>query len=96
MLNCHSSHLIDLFLNGAKQTLSMLDAMVTFQDGADLVLEMHRSPTKHTKHPMNQLGSVSFVEAINAITTERTRMIKFVQHSRKADRFKHTFRQSSK
>ena len=45
MLNRHSSHLIHLFLNGAKQTLGVLDAMVTFQDGADLVLEMQRSPT---------------------------------------------------
>ena len=26
-------------------------------------------PHEHTKHPMNQLGSVFFVDAINAITT---------------------------
>ena len=49
----------------------MLDAIATFQDGADLEpthdlfsrFEHEQAAREHTEHPKTQLGSVSFVHA---------------------------------
>ena len=51
---------------------------------------------KHTKHPTTMEAEKRDPGNEVAKTTERTSMIKFVQHSIKTDRFKNTFRQSSK
>ena len=66
----------------AHGTLGMLDAIVTFSDGADLdpthrqplfsiscAWNMHKLPRKHTEQPKTQLGSVSFVDAIIIMMT---------------------------
>ena len=58
----------------ARGTLGMLDAIVTFQDGADLEpthrqpldfwrLEHAQATQEHTEQPRTQLGSVFFVDA---------------------------------
>ena len=56
--------------------LGMLDAILTFQTGADLEpnsdnlfsrflrLEHAQATHEHTEHPTTQLGSVSFVDAV--------------------------------
>ena len=66
----------------AHGALFMLDALVTFQDGADLeqhiddtdnlfsrffALENAQAAHEHTEQPTTQLGSVSFVDAISTI-----------------------------
>ena len=65
----------------AHGTLDMLDAIVTFQDCADLEptcasttsfldflhLERAQAVHEHTEQPMTQLGSVSFIDAIGVV-----------------------------